>query len=393
MEQSAQHMIIVIADDLTGAAELGGIGLRYHLQVEIVHQIGAPIATETDLLVINTDTRSMLPGRAMKRLIKVLRWIKELPYTHLFKKVDSVLRGHVLVEIIAQMHATDAKRALLLPANPRLGRTICNGKYYVQGQEIRDTCFSEDPEFPIKHTDVLQMLGEQPKVEVQVKSWGDTFPEEGIVIGEVSSEEDMRKWVQIAPEGVMFAGASSAFIAFLEQRVIGSTVEKTDTTETFAGFRKPCLYVSGSNYEKSTQRIKAWRMVNEPVCYLPIGQSGKEVEAQELKDWIERVKAAITYHQKAIIAFDNEIVSAMDLTPSFLRNSMAKIISSLLNEVFIQELVIEGGATAGAILAHRQIDHLTPIEELAPGLIRCTIHEDPKIWITLKPGSYNWYML
>ena len=31
-------MIAVLADDLTGAAELGGIGLRYNLRVELCRQ-------------------------------------------------------------------------------------------------------------------------------------------------------------------------------------------------------------------------------------------------------------------------------------------------------------------------------------------------------------------
>ncbi|MEH6304385.1 four-carbon acid sugar kinase family protein [Olivibacter sp. CPCC 100613] len=384
-------MIIVIADDLTGATELGGIGLRYNLRVEITNQIGVSIAMGTDLLIINTDTRSMALAEAIVQLEKVLDWIKGLSYTFLFKKVDSVLRGYVVAETVAQMSVTGVQRALLLPANPRLGRTIRKGKYYIQDKPINETAFSSDPEFPVKSADVLTMLGAQG--EVQIKSHHEVFPKKGLVIGELSSEEDMHKWLQIAPEDVLFVGGSSAFIAFLEHRTKSVKNEKADENQVFTGFKRPSLYVCGSNYEKSIQRIQAWRMANEPVCYLPVIQSGKMIDEGELLRWKERVNAALTYHQKAIIAFDNELVSKMDLAPGFLRDSMAKIMNDLLNELSIQELVIEGGATAGAILAHRQIGQLKPLEELAPGVIRCSIPKDPEIWITLKPGSYPWYML
>ncbi|WP_134090205.1 four-carbon acid sugar kinase family protein [Olivibacter sp. XZL3] len=383
-------MIIVIADDLTGAAELGGIGLRYNLRVEIANQIGVAFSTETDLLVININTRSMIEA-AMEQLSRALKWIEQLPYSFLFKKVDSVLRGHVTAEINMQLVNTHMKRALLLPANPRLGRIIKNGKYYVQGQEIHETHFSKDPEFPIKNADVLHMLGAGE--EVQVMAWRDIFPEEGIVVGEVLTEEDVEKWIQLVPDDVLLAGGSSAFIAFLTQKIAGQGFQKEDASDTFSGFNRPCLYVCGSNYEKSVQRVQAWRMANEPVCYLPIVQPGEKMNGQLLNNWIERVKAAIACHQKAIVAFDNEGLRGLSLTPCFLREQMAQAVHNLLNEVFVRELVIEGGATADAILAQRHITQLKPLEELGPGVIRCNMHKDPEIWITLKPGSYSWFIL
>lgn len=384
-------MIIVIADDLTGAAELGGIGLRYNLRVEITNQIGVDFTTGTELLVINTNTRSMAVETAMEQLRRALNWIEQLPYSFLFKKVDSVLRGHVLAEINMQLAHMHLKRALLLPANPRLGRIIHHGKYYVQGQEIHETHFSNDPEFPIKNADVLHMVGAGEGAKVM--TWRDIFPEEGLVVGEVLTEEELNKWMQLVPDDVLLAGGSSAFIAFLTQKMAVQGLHKEDTSDTFLGFKRPCLFVCGSNYKKSVQRVQAWRMANEPVCYLPLIQPTEAINGQQLYSWIERVKAALACQQKAIVAFDNEGMADLDFTSGFLREQMARAVNCLLNEVFVRELVIEGGATADAILAQRQITRLKPLEELGPGVIRCRMHKDPEIWITLKPGSYPWFIL
>ena len=49
-------MIIILADDFTGAAEIAGIALRYHLAAELHTTIQPEF--DMDVLVIDTDTRS-----------------------------------------------------------------------------------------------------------------------------------------------------------------------------------------------------------------------------------------------------------------------------------------------------------------------------------------------
>jgi len=55
-------MIAVIADDFTGAAELGGLGLRYGMSVEIETEVTNDC--KVDLLIIATDTRSVSKKQA-----------------------------------------------------------------------------------------------------------------------------------------------------------------------------------------------------------------------------------------------------------------------------------------------------------------------------------------
>ena len=52
--------VLVIADDLTGSAEIGGIALRSGLSVEIVHAPGELSGKEVQ--IINTNTRSVSAG-------------------------------------------------------------------------------------------------------------------------------------------------------------------------------------------------------------------------------------------------------------------------------------------------------------------------------------------
>ena len=110
-------MIGVIADDLTGAAELGAVGLRHGLRAEIVRS-GKP-GGAADLVCVDTDSRSCPPAEAAKRAAAAAKLLHGAGAKWIYKMVDSVLRGNVTAEVEAVMLQLDFNRALLLPAIPR----------------------------------------------------------------------------------------------------------------------------------------------------------------------------------------------------------------------------------------------------------------------------------
>jgi uncharacterized protein YgbK (DUF1537 family) len=65
-------MVLVIADDLTGAAELAGIAYSYGLNTALVTRV-PEIAPECDVLVVASDTRSMSEDEAVSVTHKVCR--------------------------------------------------------------------------------------------------------------------------------------------------------------------------------------------------------------------------------------------------------------------------------------------------------------------------------
>src|SRR5262245_27954816 len=107
-------MIIAIADDITGAAELAGIGLRYGLKV--VLSVTPADDHDADLLVIYTNTRSMQKRDAAEEMRRLTSKAKEMKPQMFYKKTDSVLRGHVIAELRAQMVVMEIEKVLLVPA-------------------------------------------------------------------------------------------------------------------------------------------------------------------------------------------------------------------------------------------------------------------------------------
>ena len=199
--------MIVIADDITGAAEIAGIAFSQGQQVRLV--CGGSVCdcntTTNGTTVIATDTRSMTEAEAVAETRRIISHFS-FPVPHssflIFKKTDSALRGHVVAELTTLMEATGYQRAVYLPANPSKGRVIRNGIYYINNAPIHETPFSYDPEFPAK-TSVLK----------------ERFPDaesKGIIMPDAESEEDIRNVIAEYNDGkTIFAGAADLFSAMI----------------------------------------------------------------------------------------------------------------------------------------------------------------------------------
>ena len=87
-------MIVVIADDITGAAEMGGIGLRYNLDVVLSDDVN--ISCNPDLLVIYTNTRSMEKKEAAALMKELTAKAKELKPSFFYKKIYSQCKCNFL---------------------------------------------------------------------------------------------------------------------------------------------------------------------------------------------------------------------------------------------------------------------------------------------------------
>ena len=97
-------MILVLADDITGAAEIAGVALSYGRRTFLSMGHIPQDTNNADVIVIATDIRSGDKENAafvIKRLCRDLKTIVSENKTGLtiFKKTDSVLRGHIGTEL------------------------------------------------------------------------------------------------------------------------------------------------------------------------------------------------------------------------------------------------------------------------------------------------------
>ena len=378
-------MIVVIADDFTGAAELAGIGLRYHLNVELGTEVNKD--TKADLFVIATDARSLTEAEAVQVMQQHTRDLLALQPTMIFKKTDSVLRGHILAEMRAQLSLTGFEKAVLVAANPALGRTIQNGRYYLHGKPVHESSFSQDPDFAITSSVIEDML-RCNGYKVHIKTTNEALPATGIIVGEATQTADLQSWAAGMDNKTLIAGASGFFSAMLDKVLAG---KQSDAKSARNVERLPLsLFVCGTTFANSRDVIQNIKAAGGPVCYMPddIIRSVHSGTYSYVK-WANEVVALVKKHEKAIVAIHEGSTKDVAIGPVQLKEKMAGLVKEVLQRSMVQELIVEGGATAWALITQSGLTRFYPVEEMAPGVVRMQTN-DPGLFITVKPGSYQW---
>ena len=388
--------MIVIADDITGAAEIAGIAHAHGQQGRLVCACPAasrpavsPVYCDSVAVttVIATDTRSMSETDAAAETRRIASAISHHT-SHIFKKTDSALRGHVVAELSALMQTTGYQRAVYLPANPSKGRIIRNGVYYIkeasaegqevisEGQKVREvpiaeTAFSYDPEFPAK-TSVLK----------------ERFPDaeaKGIIMPDAESEADIRNIIRQYDDGkTIFAGAADLFTAILRQRESRETSPNSPTISTSP---TRLLILCGSTQSKPLD------------LGIPIAPMPREVyDGEQGADyWFQSLTSSLS--DRACPPSEESPLTSLILTiphthrtgketAVHLRTVMAEMAQRLVSRHCPDHLIIEGGATAWATLQALGWTDFQIRRQIAPGVVQMSATNGTLV--TLKPGSYSW---
>jgi len=379
-----RQKILAIADDLTGAAEIAGVGWRYGLQVHLGTLPEGGV--EADLTVIDSKSRSLPEAGATQAMHRLVQQIRLGPLPFLYKKTDSVLRGHVRVEIEALRNGLGIPRALLIPANPSLGRTIENGHYFICGKPLSQTDFFYDPEYPRTTDEVLLLLGSGQPMDFFLPA-GRALPSSGIAIAEARTHADLLQWAGMMDNATLAAGGAEFFEALLEKQ---GRQKRPPTEENLLLTSKKVLAICGSTSAYS----HAWRRQGR-VCGIPCFEmevpgdysSGAWNEKQSV--WQPQIQQALATQGKVIVGIALPVFPGIEAARQTAAH-LALLIGEVLAQDLPDELLIEGGATATALLEHMNWQAFASIQELAMGVVRMRPVGCGQPAITLKPGSYSW---
>jgi uncharacterized protein YgbK (DUF1537 family) len=349
--------MLIIADDITGAAEIAGIAWRKGLKVRlIVYQPNMPTTPLSswrgaggEVLILATDTRSGTEEEA----VKTIETLFNSPLQGgvggglIFKKTDSVLRGHVAAELEALMRLTGKSNTLLIPQNPSKRRIVKDGIYYINGTPLDQTSFAYDPEFPAKTSLVNKLISRRvDELNVDCRG-GSAYPPE--------NQSNHRADTQICPYNCSFHslrpspegedGRGLHFPDATNLEEIREHVAKADHNTLFAG---------GAD------------MYEAVVDYLLGVQECRSAGVQTLPSSTSNLSTC-------------QLVNLS--TCEALNSSTCKALNSST------DIILEGGATAYTVLERLGISSFDVEYEYSPGVV-CLSHGNMRI--ILKPGSYPW---
>jgi D-threonate/D-erythronate kinase len=408
------HRLLIIADDLTGAADCGMACVAAGLDSIVVLKDNEPIPS-ADVVSVDAATRRLSSPDAAEQTARLTRRYLGPQTRILFKKLDSTLRGHVAQEIAAVLSVTRALHvahgiAIVAPAFPAMGRTTVGGRQFVRGVPVETT--------EIWHREALKAsaylpgrLGEHGLRAAHIdlhtvrseKRLSDALAgakaQHDAVVCDAETEEDLRAIVRAGmtlQTSIVWAG-SAALAAQLPQAmgigrepwksIVPSPVHRPtlfDNGRTlFANGASlsthgPLLFVIGSPSQASREQIP--RLVADreiESVTVPLSALRQGVHSAAWAEQTRRLDRAFSTGRDIILSLDMEGQSGVDgqsdangqssaHEDATLSPALAALVSPYVTRC--SGFVLTGGETARSVLDRLGVATLRLVGEVEPGI-------------------------
>ena len=385
--------ILIIADDLTGAADCGvacGAGA--------VVLLGTPDGRvpDTAVLAFDANTRSMTPEQAAQTIARLVTDLVHLcdsgtrhyPSVLLFKKVDSTLRGNVGVELAValkarRIQAPPAEKvvALLAPASPAHGRTTVEGRHRLHGQLLEQAdLWSDESVRPRSDlAEILRRSGlsrgtlELPLIRADARSLENAMirlaGEVDVLVCDAETDADLEAIANAAmvlhPKTIWCGSAGLARhipgavgLAPLADHALRSPYPPVSGVG-------PTLFVVGSPANASLEQASALAAAPDIIAITIPHALVLSAEPAGGQEYARLISASLQQRTDVLVQLDAAEPCATE-DAKRLTSSLARLIAPCAEHA--GALVATGGETARAILDAWGIRQLRLLGEVEPGL-------------------------
>ena len=318
---------LIVADDLTGAADCAAQALRHGLSAAVA--LRPDTGVEADVLALDLDTRN---GGA-RAAYAATRDAAGGGAPLLYVKLDSLLRGHVGAALDGALDGAGAVTAVVAPAFPAQNRTTVGGRQLVEGEVVGD---------------LLETLRAQTEREV-IHVRDRALDRPGVLVCDAEDDDDLARIASAGPAGAVWAG--SAGLAGALFRGLGSG----DVTPRVALPAGPAIVVVGTQAAAAQLEV----LLACPGCVgIPAGpRMGEEARAA-----LARGEDAVLY---------GEASAGADLTAAVEHAA---------------GLVLTGGETARAVCDRVGVTAIELIREIEPGV---PLGRAGDLGIVTKAGAFG----
>ena len=185
--------LLIIADDFTGSLDTGVQFAGYDARIKILTRPlydFSSIERDVSVLVVNANTRHLSPEKAYETVYSIVKGALAAGFSHVYKKVDSGLRGNIGSELAAVMDAASLDNIHFVPSFPKLGRFVSGGRLFIDGKPLTESIFAKDPFNPAHSDSVLDIISSSTDKNVILNS----FEGNGIHVYDAVTEEDLEEY-------------------------------------------------------------------------------------------------------------------------------------------------------------------------------------------------------
>jgi 4-hydroxythreonine-4-phosphate dehydrogenase len=382
--------MLIIADDLTGAADCGITCVAAGLDTIVVLKGNEPIPS-TDVVSVDAATRRLSSPDAAEQTARLTRRYFGPQTRILFKKLDSTLRGHVAQEIAAVLSVNRALHgargiAIVAPAFPAMGRTTVGGRQFVRGVPVETT--------EIWHREALKAsaylpgrLGEHGLRATHIdlhtvrseKRLSDALAgakaQHDAVVCDAETEEDLRAIVRAGmtlQTSIVWAGSAGLAAQLPQAMGIGrepwKSILPSPVHRPSLSTNGPLLFVIGSPSQASREQIP--RLVADrdiESVPVPLAALRHGVHSTAWAEQTRRLDRAFSTGRDIILSLDMEGRSGASAhEDATLSPALAALVSPYVTRC--SGLVLTGGETARSVLDRLGVATLRLVGEVEPGI-------------------------
>ncbi len=347
--------LIAIADDATGALEIGAHLANAHIR-SMVSTRGAAFVDRT-ALVADTETRHVSAPLAGRRVAHIARRARILGVPHVYKKTDSTLRGNIGPEFRALLRVFTGHTLVYVPAYPKLGRTVIGGVLRIDGKPLSETAFAADRLNPSKESSIPRLLHDSIGESVAVARAGDELGDfdARVIVCDSESDADLERAAMALArfERPVLVAGTGGFASYWARAI--------PVTRGFeAPSRDPArrvLICSGSLHPVSARQLEFARKSGLAVHYLETdARADESIERSLVESIAEGGWVALAVSRTA------------QGEPQEIARRLGIIASRAAKWVGADALVVFGGDTVFAILSALGVNAIEPRGEVLPGV-------------------------
>ncbi|MFC0272308.1 four-carbon acid sugar kinase family protein [Metabacillus herbersteinensis] len=411
------NRIGIIADDLTGANDSGVQLAKKGLSSTVVLDYRkSDIHSNSDVLIVDTNSRAIGEYQAYEATIQAASLLLQKGYQHLYKKVDSTLRGNIAVELAAVESVYQPEVIVIAPGFPKLNRQTIQGHHYVNGTLITGTEFAKDPKTPVKESFIPTLLQgdsyrkialvdsallKQPTVKVTESIHISIQEGHTWFVCDSETEVDLKKIAEVFTglnKRVIWAG-SAGLIEYLPEALrltcsVGKEQESLLSEKT--------LTVSGSLSEVTKQQLLKVEGLSESF-FIEVDPIELVNQTFDVKHYSKKIREQLdknhfvlyvdgSKHNRLAAKKAGEDIGLTLTEVSELISKGLGLISKELLSTFadINGLVLTGGDTAKAVCSELEITEMDLYSEVEPGLPFGKLRSEEKsYWAVTKAGGFG----
>jgi 4-hydroxythreonine-4-phosphate dehydrogenase len=389
----AAPAIVILADDLTGAADSAGAFAAAGL-VTAIPLCDAPTPS-ADVLAVSSECRDVAECDVEARNRVALARARAAGAPRLwYRKIDSVLRGHPGLEIALTMQALGLQRAICAPALPAEGRVTRDARVYVHGLPLHTmtlgvgvrTSFIVDHfrqavtgRIGVVHLDTVR------RGEEALAAGIDAFSDALVIIdAETDADLGTIARVAVALRETLLVGSAGLASAM---RCVLPAGPGAPSPPPIRRTGRPTLAIAGSRHEATARQIDRAAGAGVPV-----------VAPSTIEDLSDPARFAELQEAIAsrLVAGSDVIVTTAGCPPSSLpghliAEHLARLAAVPCRKGLVGGLFLTGGDVAAAVCETLGVDFLWLRGEVTPAIPWGDLGSGPlaNLPIVTKAGSFG----